>query len=1094
VTSEGKGLRDQSQRETIVSDLDRNIMVEAAAGTGKTTSLLDRMVALIETGRCTVQSLVAVTFTRKAAAELRSRFGLALEERAKEAAGQALARLDNAISNMERCFIGTIHSFCARLLRERPVEAGVDPGFGELSEEESASLKRMAWEEFCSLLYAEGDPVLEELDSLGLSIGQIENAYNELADNTDIKNWPTENASLPDLGTARGKLLEYADHMRSLKLPPPPGNSRDNLIPVYRSIPGRVDALGADIEDPVRLMDLLSRFRSYERSGIVQKHWPGQTRVQYSELALGELERWNRFADKVAQPALTSWMEYRYRTVISIASGALSHLRTLKETAGSLDFQDLLLRSAQLLRENPEVRTFFQNRFTHLLIDEFQDTDPVQAEVMLLLTASDPQERNWRKCKPRPGSLFVVGDPKQSIYRFRRADITTYNDVKDIMERSGGICLELSTNFRSVRKNIDWVNSFFEGSFPASASDTSPSYAPLHPGSSCDWEKGTSGISVIRLPESCTTNRECVQYEAEFIARYIRRAIDDGQSVTRADGKSFPATAGDFLIITRNTIHLSGYASALQELHIPHEVTGGSVLNEVFELHLLFACLCAAARPYSPSAVAGVLRSGLFGISDDTLYTFKRAGGQFTAPFSVPNGLEREESHLLEDAFSRLGKYSSWLDTLPPVSAAQMVIEDLGLLVSAALHPGGNTLAGSIGKALELFRSGRAELFTKDDLIDYLGCIVNKEENYDGVTALPPDPDVVRLMNLHKVKGLEAPIVFLADTTGRREFPVIRHIDRKGGRTSGYLAVYEPRKVWGAGKIIAQAPGWDSKWEPMERAFLRDEETRLLYVAATRAGSQLIIAQRSDGKDKSYWSPFDKHLVDVPVLEDPGPAVSPAREVITLSGSEVNKASESIDRHWKASSGPTSIKITATDIATRQDSDFIPPAGEHGTEWGTVMHLLLESAMADPDADLNSLAVSALRDNGLEPELAKRAIKSVEAVMASPVWGRAAASGTELVEVPFCLSRNTDEDNGIEIPTLLTGVIDLAFKEPDGWVIVDYKTGGKKPEDAQKLAQYYRPQIELYSESWESITGSSVKEKGFYFVDLGVYFPLKLSP
>ncbi len=1087
MASEGKGLKDRNQRKAVTSDLDKNIIVEAAAGTGKTTSLLNRMVALIETGRCTVETLAAVTFTRKAAAELRSRFGLALEGRVKGATGQALARLDNAVSNTERCFIGTIHSFCARLLRERPVEAGVDPGFGELSEEESASFKSLAWEEFCSLLYAEGDPVLEELDRLGLSIGQIENAYIEMADNVDIENWPTGDTVLSDHTTASSRLLEYADHMRSLKLPPPPRSSRDNLIPVYRSIPESLDTLGVEIEDPVRLMDLLSRFRSYERSGIVQKHWPGETRAQRSELAIGELERWNRFTVEVVQPALTAWMEYRYSTVISVASVALSRFRALKEKAGSLDFQDLLLKSALLLRENPEVRTFFQNRFTHLLIDEFQDTDPVQAEVMLLLTASDPRERNWRKCKPLPGSLFVVGDPKQSIYRFRRADITTYNDVKDIMEGSGGICLTLSTNFRSTRENIDWVNSFFTDCFPASASDTSPSYVPLHPRSNDGSESSTSGTSVIRLPESCSTKHECILYEADFIARYIRRAIDEGQGVLRPDGRSLPAAAGDFIIITRNTIHLSSYASALQDLHIPHEVTGGSILNEVPELHLLFACLLAAARPYSSSAVAGVLRSGLFGISDDTLYTFKRAGGQFTAPFSVPNGLENEESDLLEDAFSRLNKYSRWLDTLPPVSAADMMIEDLGLLASAALHPGGNTLAGSIGKAVELFRLSRDELFTKDDLIDCLGHIVSKEENYDGVTALPPDPDVVRLMNLHKVKGLEAPIVFLADTTGKREFPVLRHIDRKEGKTSAYLAVRETRKMWGGGKIIAQAPGWDSKWEPMERAFLEDEEIRLLYVAATRAGSRLIISQRSDGKDKSYWSPFDGHLQDVPVLEDPGPAFPPARKVITIRGSEVTKASESIDSQWKASSEPTSIKITASNIGTGQDTGSTPPAGEHGTEWGTVIHLLLESAMSDPDADLNSLAVVALRDNGLESELAERAIESVKAVIASPVWSRAATSEHKLMEVPFSLSREQDVDDGKKISTLLTGVIDLAFKEPDGWVIVDYKTGGKRAEEVKKLAQHYRSQIELYSESWEYITGFSVKEKGFYFVDLGLY-------
>ncbi len=159
--------------------------------------------------------------------------------------------------------------------------------------------------------------------------------------------------------------------------------------------------------------------------------------------------------------------------MLRVLNGAVATYDRLRREAGGLNYQDLLLLAARLLRDKPQIRRYFRRRFTHVLVDEFQDTDPVQAEVMLLLTAADPAQTEWRLARPVPGALFVVGDPKQSIYRFRRADIVTYNEVKKIIEQHGEVVV-LRANFRSRKAVIDWVNTTFDQFFPAAADVYSP--------------------------------------------------------------------------------------------------------------------------------------------------------------------------------------------------------------------------------------------------------------------------------------------------------------------------------------------------------------------------------------------------------------------------------------------------------------------------------------------------------------------------------------------------------------------------------------------------------------------------------------------
>ena len=220
-------------------------------------------------------------------------------------------------------------------------------------------------------------------------------------------------------------------------------------------------------------------------------------------------------------------------------------------------------------------------------------------------------------------------------------------------------------------------------------------------------------------------------------------------------------------------------------------MTGGTALNELAELPLLCACLRALVRPDDPIALVAVLRSELFGVSDSALYQFKRAGGRFSFRQPIPpSGLSPEHAEAIGDALRRLDRYLGWLDSLPAVTAIERIADDLGLPARACAAPGGDVRAGSLAKVIELCRCVQHEHLSIVDMVEYLERLVTADEKYDGISVRPPAAPVVRLMNLHKVKGLEAPVVFLADPTGNYEHPIEpahRSLRRPGSRLHGGL-------------------------------------------------------------------------------------------------------------------------------------------------------------------------------------------------------------------------------------------------------------------------------------------------------------------
>jgi ATP-dependent helicase/nuclease subunit A len=1099
---------DQDQRDLIVTALDINMLVEAAAGTGKTTSMARRMVALLRTGTCAeIRNMAAVTFTRKAAAELRAKFRVGLEGEVRGAEGEEKERLVRALDHIDQCYTGTIHAFCGRLLSERPVEAGIDIAFEEIDEDVDGHLREEAWNEFIAgLLVNDPAGILPGLEAIDIDVRDLRDAFTTFADYPDVHEWP---APPPENGPPRcddtaAAVEEYVLRIEKLLPRLPQDPKTDTLIPKYRDIP-RVVSHYEDLRDPLQLVEVLGRFNTSVR--VTQNAW-NKTGDLTVEDAKAEDAAWNDFREVVVRPFLRSWREYRYGPVMKVMFAAREVYERMRAERGQLNYQDLLMKAAALLRENPHVRRYMGKRFTHLLVDEFQDTDPIQAEAMLLMSDADTETagRDWHRSVPRPGSLFVVGDPKQSIYRFRRADIVTYNRVKEKIlgmdsEGGKGMLVQLSANFRATPEIIDWVNSVFEPRpsepgqelhrFPIESSDESPAYVPLRKGRVDQLDGKLSGVLGLDIPrdrapgdKAYNQMEKAVEYEADRIARTIRSACDTG-------GPSRPDYS-DFMIITPKTKRLDVYARKLQEYGIPNQVTGGSALSKVSELKLLYYCLRAVMRPDDPVALVGALRSELFGLSDAALFRFKKAGGSFSYYAEVPESLPEDDAEAFRDAFDRLKAYSRLLAKLPAAAAFEKIVGNLGLLVLASSRPGGDVEAGGVAKAIEILRAAREGVWATTRLVDILGELAETEQKSDALSVRSVEQPMVRIMNLHKVKGLEAPVVFLAEPSGGKPRPAQLYVDRTKPEIKGYMLIGH-KDMFGNLRPIAQPVGWDDLAEKEER-FLEAEGLRLLYVAATRAGSALVITQRSSGRASNPWDYFGPHVPPEHEIEDPGPQAAPATETLPLSDEEVSAAASEIASRVSAVRGPTYDAWRARDYALSRETSPRPSAeltaaadeGEHGVEWGSVIHALLDLAARDPGADLERLASVVLPEYGLDAELAPTAVGTVESVTRSELWRRAKASERRLTEVPF----HVEIDDDGALPTLLRGVIDMIFKEEDGWVLVDYKTDRLKDASVQDLVEKYAPQLRVYRDAWQKCTGEKVSETALYFIDNGLYFPV----
>ncbi|MFA6110140.1 MAG: UvrD-helicase domain-containing protein, partial [Candidatus Latescibacterota bacterium] len=400
------GLHDQAAREAVRTRLEVNLVVLAGAGAGKTRELVERMANHVRRVSPEVQRLAAITFTRKAAGEMRGRFLLRLRELLAEASGEERQRLEQALGRIDQCFVGTIHSFCAQLLRERPLEAGLDPEFVELDERQEVVLRRQLWDRFVQDCFAAGDPALTRLDELGLRSEDLLSFFVRRCQFSDLPLKPTRTEP-PDLTATLAAAEALADQIRA-HLPDPLPERRDTFMQGFEQ--AELFRQHAHLPEYRRHLGWLQRLHQLKE--VTLKCW-GEHR-DFAKQLRDELHPGFRL--QVTGPVLRQWRQHVYGHGIEFVDRATAEYEVRRLALGQLTFQDLLLRATVLLRDHPEVRRYFQDRYRTLFVDEFQDTDPVQAEMLFYLTGGSLEERDWRALAPRPGSLFLVGDEKQSIY------------------------------------------------------------------------------------------------------------------------------------------------------------------------------------------------------------------------------------------------------------------------------------------------------------------------------------------------------------------------------------------------------------------------------------------------------------------------------------------------------------------------------------------------------------------------------------------------------------------------------------------------------------------------------------------------------
>jgi ATP-dependent helicase/nuclease subunit A len=1063
VSGRGRFRSDGSDRQSIRQDLDTNLLVEAAAGTGKTTSLVERMLSIVREGKATVDRLCAVTFTVKAAAQLKERFQVGLEEGIlAESDPTKRARLADALEGIDRGFIGTIHSFCARLLRERPVEAGVDPEFAELDETEDLLLREEAWERYKQTLFIESDPILAELGGYGISIDLLRAAYQCLASNPDVEPAEADRLSEPRFEREKEKVLEFLARAEREIPPRDPAARPDSLQRKLRSALRLRDI--RDLDRPAELVMLFERLTG--RGKIVQKLWPN------AAAAKKLCDEFNALVEEVVSPALGRWREFLYPVAVEAVRPAVDVFRRLRRDRGVLDFGDLLLCARDLLRDHPDARADFQRRFTPILVDEFQDTDPIQAEVLLYLTGSRLDETDWRRLDPVPGSLFVVGDPKQSIYRFRRADIETYECVKERIRASGGRVLRLTTNFRSCPEICDWINDVFTGVFPATASREQAADSRLVPDR--PNAGGFSGAVRLDVPATGRNQEDVARADAVRIASWIRAAIDAKVEIAwRGSREAHPE---DFLILFRYKRRMNLYARELELRGIPYEIAGGGAFSESEDLRDLLPLLESIVDPDDPVSLVAALRGPLFGVDDDALYRFHRDGGHFhmfapppaTADSRIVRALE-----ILREAFD-LSK------RLPPATALCRIAGNLGAIAHAGARELGGTRAGNLLKAVSIARALSANGESFASIVRHLLQLTESSDTEE-MSLRPAATGAVRLLTLHRAKGLEAPIVFLADPGGEWDAPIGWCVGRETEPPQAWLRVLrsERNDRKSAEEEVARPVGWTDR-EERERRFQEAEKGRLLYVAATRAADLLVVSV-GPNEARSPWArlaaAISKPVPDLPAR--PGAAAKiPARDP---SGELDQFRRQSKSRREVATRASYRVE-QVTKLAHAGETVPFRARTDRGMSWGRVIHRLLDAAMKHPSTDLAQYAVNVLAEEDRPASDLADAVALARAVIGSPLWRRALGARRRLTEVPFALMAPSADLGltGGPAETLLQGAIDLAFEEDSGWVLVDYKTD-TIAGNFDELVAFYSRQIELYRRYWEKLTGRPT-EAGLCFV------------
>ena len=1097
---------DIDARQAIGEDLGATLFVEASAGTGKTTSLVQRVTNLVATGTTTLDCIAAITFTEAAAAELRDRIRTELEKASGDDQRVQVERdrCYRGIADLDQADICTLHAFAGNLLRERPLEAGLPPSF-ETSDEILAGIKfEDEWSAWLDR-HLDGDTDLALHLSLALTLGltlthlrTIARAFHQnYSDLSDVSfcgadsSQPSVMAQLLGAADELDRLCRYS----KIGSGDPLHDHVQNRLALLRRVP---TAPAGPADEYRLLLALLPLRQSRGRQGDWNAD-PDSGRNACAALKdiLSDLDQQvNEEIQNARRAALMPILDDLRRLVLEYARQ--------RRAEGRAEFHDLLVWARELLRDNPRVRDYFRNRYTHLLIDEAQDTDPIQAEIAMLLAGpghaetSDPHPPiPWDQVSPEPGKLFVVGDPKQSIYRFRRADVGQMKRLQSSMEQSGGRTLKLVQNFRSQRPVIGWVNRLFEQWMqgPHGAGEDDRSSQAVYDSMSALWVGDTGNpnsprvwtlanepvdapIGEIRLEEARQIGLLLRQMIAEQWETLDREATDsNGYETYRQVSHS------DVCILMPRRTGLAALERGLEAADIPFRLESASLVFETQEIRDLLNCLAAIDDPANQVATVAALRSPAFGCSDVDLLRHRSRGGSFDYLSNVsPN----RGDEVVIGAFEVLRRFHRARLVETTGSLIDRFVRERGLMEAAVGYPRMREQWRRYRFLVE--QAGRFNRAGGGTLRAFLQWVDDQIAEGARVTEAPvpeSDEDAVRVMTIHGSKGLEFPVVILTginSAPARGGNPVI--VDRQTGRVEVGIGPANSRFA---------TPGFEELVE-IDNRMSAEEHIRLMYVATTRARDHLVLSMRRPSKGARTTSSMIAEYMEngdalwQAVELDESDAFGETRPLD--SGDELDVIDEALHStehldQWVAKRkrvierlslpqfvAATGLSQAFKDEEEEQDSPEPWRRGRAGTSVGRAVHAVLQSIDLATGEGVEHRARAQAVAEGVpdrEEEIARLAKVAVQ----SDVVKRAVASKRIWREVPVAAPVGDGS---------LHGFIDLLFEEEDGLVVVDYKTDSVTEAQFPEVTQRYRLQGGAYAHAIAQITGRPVKEMVFLYL------------
>ncbi|MDW3217055.1 MAG: UvrD-helicase domain-containing protein [Acidimicrobiales bacterium] len=1109
---------DEAERVRIRTERSSTLFVEAGAGSGKTRALVDRVEALVLQDRIGMDAIAAITFTEKAAAELRDRIRQRFEEAARAAddperhalATAALAELDGAA-------VGTLHSFAQRILNEHPVEAGLPPGVEVLDEIGSQVEFEAQWHQFLDQLLDDetmGRSILA-LEAAGVRLDTLRQLALQMTDNWDLVLERLDRTAPPPPAFDLGSLLARFDDIDALR--EHCTDEADLLLERFSFLHQCRARLAAGI-DEIDQMSIATAMGAGGRGG--EKITAGRG---------GKKDNWAIPIDEVKE-AVKGLATACDEAVAAVTRGALAHIAGRlgefvvrmadeRRESGRLEFHDLLVHARRVLRSpevGAEVRRSLRSRYGRLLLDEFQDTDPIQIELAALIAADPdtdpaggPVADAWSDLEVEPGRLFLVGDPKQSIYRFRRADIGVYLEARDRFP--GGP--SLSVNFRTVGPVIEWINDVF-ATLIQPEPGSQPAYAPLtaHRAEPPPAGPGVALLGAEAIPTKLNADG-LREVETRDIAATIAAALHGSEpwQVDDGDGGWRRAEPSDVCILLPARTSLSHLERALDRVGIPYRAETSSLVYATREVRELMLALRAVADPTDELATVAALRSFVYGCGDDDLAHWRLGlGGRFSLRRERPDG---GAGHPVGDALAHLAELHEARLWSNPAELLDRLVRERGVLETAVATGAPRDVWRRLRFVIDQARAwtdagGR-------DLRAYLewARLQGADNARVSETVLPEtDDDSVRIMTIHGAKGLEFPITVLGGmTTQITRPPMGPSISFPPGDRDPVLRL--------SSKVTSE--GYDA-WKPVDEQMDEHERLRLLYVAATRARDHLVVCLHrlaettrrtsasvvaEPGLRSATGIPYDPPPTTVPTNPRPTPTPLPPRQdwaaeraaALTTASRRTVIAATTLARESTPGSDPSTFStapestpadpgVDPTDpgpvagllpadpgLDKRPRDLDLPPwqKGRYGTAIGRAVHGVLQ-------------VVDLATGDGIDD--AARAQAMAEGVTnRTEVVARLARSGIDTAVARAAAANEHWRELWVAAPIgeyLIEGYIDLLHRDADGTlVIVDWKTDHVDGDDdvAAKLDRY-RLQGASYAAAIEQATGETVGRMVFAFL------------